>query len=90
MIAGIKYINDFTTPVFGRLTTTVGDDVDILAIIISVGVTVGDRFICSVGVNVIVGVDDKTKVGVGVLDGIGVGVLVAVGVRVGRGAAAFC
>ena len=68
MIAGIKYINDFTTPVFGRLTTTVGDDVDILAIIISVGV------------KVTVGVDDKTKVGVGVLDGIVVGILVMVGI----------
>lgn len=60
MIAGIKYINDFATPVFGRLTTVVGDDVDILAIIISVGV------------KVTVGVDDKIKVGVCVLDGVGV------------------
>lgn len=40
MIAGIKYINDFTTPVSNNFATDVGE-VEILAKIISVGVAVG-------------------------------------------------
>lgn len=39
MIAGIKYINDFTAPVCNNLTTV--GEVEILAKIISVGVAVG-------------------------------------------------
>jgi len=95
--AGTIYIIDLIVPVTGKLTIAVGD-ADTLAMIISVGVavavgeivSVGDRFICSVGSSVNVCIDDKTKVGVGVSDGVGVGVLVAVGVQVGRGAVAFC
>lgn len=100
--AGIIYIIDLIVPVVGKLTIVVGD-VDILAIIISVGVAVGSLVKVGVGVfveigvmvgvnvGVVVGVDDIAKVGVGLFDIDNVFIMVGVGLGVDVGIkAAFC
>ena len=76
--AGIRYTNEFNTPVCNNFTTVVGE-AEILVKIISVGVADGPGVLEITGVTV--GVLEINGVTVGVLEIIGVAV--GVGVRVG-------